>query len=397
MISVGEKKLLLWVENHVGILFFVIVSAISLLIRLAGANYISDDMQSFLIPWYGQIKTGGGLFALDIQVGNYNLLYQTIISLLTYIDFKEVYLYKIVSVVFDYILAFTAARYLCKLCNKGHVFFNTVYAVLLFLPTVVLNSAFWGQCDVMYTSMVLLFLFDLYSEKYLRSFIWFGLAFAFKLQAVFILPFAICYYFYKKRFSIGYFIFSLAVFWLSGLIAYFFGRDLLSPLKIYFAQANYYPKMYLNSTSFWRLLGDDYGAFGGFAILITIIICGIGVYAIMAYKIRINTLEHFFGIATWFVWTCVLFLPAMHERYTFLLDILLVILAFILPRYIKYACLSVLLSLYTYGNYLCGIGTLNIIFVFLYIFSFAYYTYEIFIKRTILLQKNALNRERKNS
>lgn len=47
------------------------------------------------------------------------------------------------------------------------------------------------------------------------------------------------------------------------------------------------------------------------------------------------------------------------RRYTYPLDILLILLAFLDRRYWKYAAVSELLSLTTYGNYLFGSGSVN--------------------------------------
>ena len=55
------------------------------------------------------IKNGGGLTALNEQVGDYGLLYQTIIALFTYVDANPVYLYKSFSVIFDFLLALSIA------------------------------------------------------------------------------------------------------------------------------------------------------------------------------------------------------------------------------------------------------------------------------------------------
>ncbi len=381
-----ELAVIGWVKKNVNMLFFFAILTVSVLIRLYGLGYVSRDMQVFLLPWYETIKQNGGLLALNSQVGDYNLLFQTIIALMTYIDVNPIYLYKLVSILFDYLLAFCVANNLTKLTNRSTAFFNSVFAVLIFLPTVVINSSYWGQCDAAYTLFVFMTLFSLYYERYARAFVWLGLAFAFKLQAIFLVPFLICYYFYKKRFSLLYFGISALCFWASGTVAYIFGRSLLDPIRIYVSQTGTYPHMWFNFTSFWRLLGDDYEGFGKLAILTTLIICGLGFYAVILGKKKIESLEQFFNTATWFVWVMVMFLPAMHERYAFLLDAMLIALSFISVKYIKYACVSLLLSLAVYGNYLNGIGELSLLFVFLYFAALAFYSYEIFFKEKTVKQ-----------
>jgi Gpi18-like mannosyltransferase len=55
--------------------------------------------------------------------------------------------------------------------------------MLFFLvPTVYLNGAHWGQCDIVYGSMVLASIYYLVKEKYALAYVFLGLAFAFKLR-----------------------------------------------------------------------------------------------------------------------------------------------------------------------------------------------------------------------
>ena len=51
-------------------------------------------------------------------------------------------------------------------------------------------------------------------------------------------------------------------------------------------------------------------------------------------------------------WTCFLFLPSMHERYSYLSDLLLVLLALLSGKYLPYALAAVCISGVTYTNYL---------------------------------------------
>ena len=75
-------------------------------IRYTGRKYASGDMLEYLIPWFDKIKQNGQIHGLNKQVGDYNILYQTIISLTTYLGDKSIYYYKIISIVFDFLLVF---------------------------------------------------------------------------------------------------------------------------------------------------------------------------------------------------------------------------------------------------------------------------------------------------
>ena len=106
-----ERKILDHLEKNKNILFFVMISLLGFAIRQAGRDFISNDMQKFLIPWYEMIREQGGFPSLRVQVGDYNLLYQTIIAALTYLPGDCVIYYKAVSILFDYWMGFGSGFY----------------------------------------------------------------------------------------------------------------------------------------------------------------------------------------------------------------------------------------------------------------------------------------------
>ena len=343
-----EKIFLDIITKYKDKLFLLVISILGLFIRYQGIHFISWDMKNFLIPWYNVIDAKGGLHSLGTQVGDYNILYQTFVALITYLHRNCVVMYKILSILFDYILAVSAGLLCMRLTKKNNSFiFSSIYSIVLFLPTVILNSSYWGQCDSIYTTFVILTLLFLFEEKYLLSFIMLGLGFSFKFQTIFIVPFIICYYVYKKRFSIMCFLASVGIFWLSGLPAYLNGRNLLAPFKIYANQTGTYKQMSISAPSFWILIGDDYKLLHQTAIILTVALCGIALYLIMSGIINLENATSYMAAAARFTWPCPLFLPAMHERYTYLLDILLVVLTFMDNKYLKYAAISILISIIT--------------------------------------------------
>ena len=82
------------------------------------------------------------------------------------------------------------------------------------------------------------------------------------------------------------------------------------------------------------------------------------------------------SILVWSVWTCLLFLPSMHERYGYMLDLLLVCFAFIEGKiYYQYAVVTCLCSLMTYGNYLFELKVDIRWLSFLYVICYFHYIY----------------------
>lgn len=371
----AEDEMVFWFRKHKNGLFFLMINIFGILVRCSGISFLSGDMQAFLLPWFNSMKNVGGGAALECQIGDYNVLYQTIIALITYIDCDPVFMYKCISILFDYTLAASTAWFVSKITNNKifEIQFNIIYGAVLFLPTVLLNSSYWGQCDSIYTTFLILTLFFIYDEKYVCAFIMLGLGFAFKLQMIFIVPFIICYYFCTQKFSILHICISIITFWLTGIIAFINGRNLLAPFTIYASQTTTYEHMYMNSPSFWLIVGDDYNSLKSFSIIFTMVLLGTGMYIMLSKKIIMDTLEDYISIAAGFVWTCLMFLPAMHERYSYPLDILLLILGTLNKKYLIYAVVSVMLSIITYGHYLFGTERITQYHAILYILIYIKY------------------------
>ena len=74
----------------------------------------------------------------------------------------------------------------------------------------------------------------------------------------------------------------------------------------------------------------------------------------MKKKPRLCEPQSFISAACWCVWTCLLFLPAMHERYAYLLDILLLAAAALNRKNIPFAIVAAVSSAACCGIYLFG-------------------------------------------
>ena len=91
-------------KHSLGILFLVI-TAISLKMRVDFLNFESQDYHSFLINWFIQIKEQGGILVLKQEIGDYNIPYIFILSILSYIPKNPLLLIKLFSIAFDYVVA----------------------------------------------------------------------------------------------------------------------------------------------------------------------------------------------------------------------------------------------------------------------------------------------------
>lgn len=378
-----EKKIWMWIEKYICYFYAVAITIISILIRYGFKDFESGDMGVFLLPWYHQIEANGGFKALSEQVGDYNILYQTIIAFFTYLPMNPMYGYKILSCIFDYLLAVVVGYFVYDRSEKNKLFFGVLaYSVVCMSPLVFLNSSCWGQCDSVYTFFCVASLILFTKEKYSWTFILYGIAFCFKFQTIFLLPFYLFVYVVKKSFSILSFLWIPLMMLFSGIPGLLMGRNIKDIFLIYLSQTETYPSMFLNYPSVWRFLISDNGeriaqllTFP--AVLFTMTLLMLLMFIWLKKKVVINEKTAMY-IAFLIVFTCVLFLPAMHERYGFLYEILSIILVFIYPKTWILSLVLHILTMRSYGLFLFDtvinnyylMSVVNFIIYLLYIIYF---------------------------
>ncbi len=389
-----ENRLIDAIVKHRHVLLLAVAVVVGLAIRWAGRYFVSEDMTFCLIPWFEQIKSAGGLSALSSQVGDYGLLFQTLISLMSYVSLPAVLQYKLLSTVFDVVLALLAgaiyrdvrAEGLKRLpdsaraeqASRVRLHSWLLSALVWLLPTVMLNSSYWGQCDSMYASCCLATLYLLRRGSFAGAFALLGLAFACKLQTVFIVPIIGVYYLVSRRFSLLWVLLSVAVMWLSGIVAFGYGRSLLSPILIYSGQVGHYQEMYMGFPSLWMIVGNDYWSMRWLAILLTVALMALGLWYCLCRKQVALDGGRFYAVAAWFMWSMLVFLPSMHDRYAYLLDLMLLLMACLDRRFLKYAVVAVMISLYYYGIYLFGDkGNGHVLAAVIYLVTYLHYTWTL--------------------
>jgi hypothetical protein len=109
------------------------------------------------------------------------------------------------------------------------------FAIVALLPTVVMNSGVWAQCDSIYATFCLASLVSLVRGRPWTASAWFGVAFAFKLQAVFLLP-VLVGVLLTNRLRLRTLVAAPVTFLACLVPALIAGRSLLSQLAVYPAQ-----------------------------------------------------------------------------------------------------------------------------------------------------------------
>ncbi len=321
-----EKEIMKFVKSHYLIFGAIIITILALAIRYYELDYESPDYIYFLQKWFDYLKNNGGLKALSSYPGDYNAPYVTIMALLTYIPIRGLYLIKFVSIIFDFILAISCAKLVSYIVPKSKKEYALLtYFAILFLPEVAINSALWAQCDSGYTAFIVLALLYLLKDKYIHSLIFLGIAFALKLQFIFILPIFIVLYISKNKFSILHFLIIPIVNFILCLPAVIMGKPIKDIMLVYFNQPKTYSALLsANTPNLYSLLKGTPYIFYRFGIILTIAIFAAMTGYIVYKKVKWNN-EKILTLALWFILIAIFFLPGMHDRYLYMGEILSVI------------------------------------------------------------------------
>ena len=335
------------------LLLCAVFAALLLLGRTLCFPRETSDFTDFLLPWTERLRKLGGLRGLGKEIGNYNVPYMVLLALFSYLKIPVLYLIKSSSLLFDLLLALSMGL-LVQRVGGSNARGGACFVLALALPTVFINSAVWGQCDSIYVSLALMGLWLCLAGKPGWGMAAFGLSFAFKLQAVFLLPILFPLLLAKKVKWFHLPIFP-AVYVLAVSPAILAGRKAMDVLLFYVSSAssvgsglNYNsPSMY-SLLYFYRLEETAWAARAGIlaAALLCLLIC-------VLFLIRRKQVTDKSILFASLLLCCgiPLLLPHMHDRYFFFCDVLTLCIACMLPAAAPTVLLSQFASLLGYHAY----------------------------------------------
>ncbi len=291
--------------------------------------------------------------------------------------------------------------------------------VIVFAPTIFINSGAWGQCDAIYTAFCLGSLYFLLKERPAWACVFFAVALSFKLQAIFFLP-VLLIVLLKRKLSLKYLALIPLIFLLMLMPAYIAGRDAQSLLTIYVGQVstggvgqfngggagrinngaprqfngnppgqfNGNPPRQFNGGSTGQSNGRRFGGSSSSSSSLTLNAPSfyqwlpanapaswkwVGILLAGAFITFVGTLlvaskkhltaDVLLKVALVFALAIPFLLPEMHERYFYLADVLSIVYAFYFPRYFYIAVITQLCSLLSYTPYLLNTQIVSLAYV----------------------------------
>ena len=330
----------------------IVALYLCLFLRLSLFDYVSPDYVSFLGPWSETMRSMTVRQALTTPIGDYNMPYLYLLLAISRLPIYDLYAIKLCSVLSDVFLALALGR-LAALAVRREGLVLVAFLGGLLAPTILLNSAYWGQCDSIYTCFALWGLYWGVKKRPVASMILFACAFSFKLQAVFILP-VVLFLVAKGHVRLRYLPVFPVTFLAVMLPALLAGRSFSDTFGIYLNQTDAYPYLSLNAPNLWSLIPNDFFSrlnpaavlFAG--ILTLLLLYGFLRRASAMTSWDLVTVSLLFSLAI--PWL----LPRMHERYFYLAECLSILYGVRYPRRLPVTLTVLAGGFLAYCSYLFG-------------------------------------------
>ena len=353
--KISVKKITFTVMD---ILLFLVLTGFALIMRYALRNVVAGDYKMFFEPWVATLReAGGGIKGLsaEFEYVDYTTPYLTILSFISICPFlNTLLLMKLVLIFFDFVAAFAVMAIVYDR-TKNMTYGILGYGALLMVPTVLTNGAMWAQCDIIFTSFVLWSLYFMLKDKPAWSMAFYGIAFAFKLQTLFLAPLYVILWM-KGKVKLKHFLFLPLMYVIGMIPSLLAGKSFWELISVYFFQANGQMDIYALSHKFpniYQLIGTDSFLFeyadAGIWVTLGALMILMYCFARKQYEMNACLLLRMGMLLTM---TVVFFLPHMHERYAILVDVMAIVYVFFDFRKLYIPVLTILCSFAGYTVYL---------------------------------------------
>lgn len=353
--KISVKKITFTVMD---ILLFLVLTGFALIMRYALRNVVAGDYKMFFEPWVATLReAGGGIKGLsaEFEYVDYTTPYLTILSFISICPFlNTLLLMKLVSIFFDFVAAFAVMAIVYDR-TKNMTYGILGYGALLMVPTVLTNGAMWAQCDIIFTSFVLWSLYFMLKDEPAWSMAFYGIAFAFKLQTLFLAPLYVILWM-KGKVKLKHFLFLPLMYVIGMIPSLLAGKSFWELISVYFFQANGQMDIYALSHKFpniYQLIGTDSFLFeyadAGIWVTLGALMILLYCFARKQYEMNACLLLRMGMLLTM---TVVFFLPHMHERYAILVDVMAIVYVFFDFRKLYIPVLTILCSFAGYTVYL---------------------------------------------
>lgn len=324
--------------------FKVAVLWVSLAV-VAGVTFVfaawpSGDYQEFVVVWLRAYAGVDWVTAVRqiTTVSNYTPLYNYFLIAVAQILPADCWLYavKLLSFAFSILLAFAMEKLIAHVRQERFAAWR--FALFLVLPPLLLEYAWWGQCDAIYLAFCLLAFWCALTHRSKTCMVLIGLAFANKLQFLFIVPILFVMLIIKDADGKAYLrwrdLWLAPLPYLLNLLPVLCGASLVDLLLVYCKQGTYYELLSKGCPNFLYFLAlqdqvmpaDVVQLLGWLFTGLTVVLVAILLVVIYWRHRRqpLTALDLIF-YALVIAFSMVFLMPKMHERFLLLPLCLMVI------------------------------------------------------------------------
>lgn len=342
--------------NRMDLCYLVALTLIGLGIRVILRVVITDDWLMYWDPWISDLKEMGFSY-LATDRYDYTPTFLYILWAISRLPINPMTAYKGLHCVLDFVAAGILGKMIWKVTGSKRKGILS-YGLFLIVPTIWANSALWAQCDIIFMTFLLLCFYYLFEDRPCKAMFFYGMAFVFKLQSLFIFPFLVILW-VNKKVDLKHFLWIPALYFLSIVPAWIAGRPLMDLINIYMAQgAQDVWSLSIKWPNIYQIIGNqfflhEYASAGTWLILGILMII---LYAMAQKRYRITN-EFIVQMALFFAILTPWFLPHMHERYGCVADILAIIYAMMNTKKFYFPLVQILVSFNSYMAYLSHLGS----------------------------------------
>lgn len=342
--------------NRMDLCYLAALTLIGLGIRVILRVVITDDWLMYWDPWISDLKEMGFSY-LATDRYDYTPTFVYILWAISRLPINPMTAYKGLHCVLDFVAAGILGKMIWKVTGSKRKGILS-YGLFLIVPTIWANSALWAQCDIIFMTFLLLCFYYLFEDRPCKAMFFYGMAFVFKLQSLFIFPFLVILW-VNKKVDLKHFLWIPALYFLSIVPAWIAGRPLMDLINIYMAQgAQDVWSLSIKWPNIYQIIGNqffllEYASAGTWLILGIMMVI---LYAMAQKRYRITN-EFIVQMALFFAILTPWFLPHMHERYGCVADILAIIYAMMNTKKFYFPLVQILVSFNSYMAYLSHLGS----------------------------------------
>ena len=305
----------------------------ALALRWLLRDHESPDYVVKLSRWWDFIQEHGRIAAHQYAFTDYSPPYVWLLSAATTLDpwVPKLYAIKATSVLFDFVLAYFVFRCVRVKYPEPSSIPSWAGIATLFAPTVVMNSAMWGQADAIYTAFLAAALWCLLQGRSAWGSLCLGVSFAIKPWAIFLAP-VFFWLLLKRTIRWREVLVWPAVYLLSLLPHWWLGRPWGELLAIYFRPTTAHRFLATDTPTLYALvptyLDDWFPLFLAAAAVVVLLIA-----EFLFRSRREIDADRLVLLAAFSVLLVPWIMPKMLGRSFFPADVLSIVLAFYFPRF----------------------------------------------------------------